>query len=485
MALLGQQERGRQPDDPRSTDRDVGHGTLLAPSAWVRRYRRGCRPAYGGRIGHHRGKRMDAPLTITDPAFWHLPARGAHGATSPSCARPARSSGPHVENPMTGVPDDFFAGHPLRRAGRDQPPRRGLLLGPGRHEPSPTCRAEALEFFGSFIDMDDPRHARQRGIVGPLLHPPAAGRACSTRSRRICTEVVDDMCEQGEVDLVEAIVAAVPAADHLRHDGHPPQRVQDRARRHERDPRRRRPRRSSAASEHHRGAVRRRHAAHHAHERAGRGAAQATRPTTSPPRSSTTPSATRTCSPRTRSPRSSSSSRWPATTPPAPPSAPACTCSPQNPDQRKIWQDDLDGVTGPRGRGDRAGRVAGHVHAPHRHPRPHPLRPRLRRGRQAHPLLRRRQPRPPRVRRPRDASTSAATRTPTSASAGPGPHFCLGAHLARREVAVMFRQLLTRLPDIEITGDPVPLEAHGHPAGRRHQAPPGDASRPTARVGAA
>ena len=37
---------------------------------------------------------------------------------------------------------------------------------------------------------------------------------------------------------------------------------------------------------------------------------------------------------------------------------------------------------------------------------------------------------------------------------GPGPHFCLGAHLARREIGVMFRQLLTRLPDIEATGEP-------------------------------
>ena len=37
---------------------------------------------------------------------------------------------------------------------------------------------------------------------------------------------------------------------------------------------------------------------------------------------------------------------------------------------------------------------------------------------------------------------------------GPGPHFCLGAHLARREVGVMFRQLLTRLPDIEATDEP-------------------------------
>ena len=32
---------------------------------------------------------------------------------------------------------------------------------------------------------------------------------------------------------------------------------------------------------------------------------------------------------------------------------------------------------------------------------------------------------------------------------GPGPHFCLGAHLARREITAMFRELLRRLPRIE------------------------------------
>ena len=37
---------------------------------------------------------------------------------------------------------------------------------------------------------------------------------------------------------------------------------------------------------------------------------------------------------------------------------------------------------------------------------------------------------------------------------GPGPHFCLGAHLARREITVMFRQLFSRLPDLHITGEP-------------------------------
>jgi cytochrome P450 len=35
-----------------------------------------------------------------------------------------------------------------------------------------------------------------------------------------------------------------------------------------------------------------------------------------------------------------------------------------------------------------------------------------------------------------------------------GPHFCLGAHLARQEIEVMFRRLFERLPDIESVGEP-------------------------------
>jgi cytochrome P450 len=37
---------------------------------------------------------------------------------------------------------------------------------------------------------------------------------------------------------------------------------------------------------------------------------------------------------------------------------------------------------------------------------------------------------------------------------GPGPHFCLGAHLARREITVMFRELFQRLPNLRITSEP-------------------------------
>jgi cytochrome P450 len=46
---------------------------------------------------------------------------------------------------------------------------------------------------------------------------------------------------------------------------------------------------------------------------------------------------------------------------------------------------------------------------------------------------------------------------------GPGPHFCLGANLARRELAVVFRDLFRRLPDIEVVDDAVPLDVAGLP----------------------
>jgi methyl-branched lipid omega-hydroxylase len=39
----------------------------------------------------------------------------------------------------------------------------------------------------------------------------------------------------------------------------------------------------------------------------------------------------------------------------------------------------------------------------------------------------------------------------------PGPHFCLGAHLARREIAVMWRQLLGSAPAIHATAEPAKL----------------------------
>lgn len=40
-----------------------------------------------------------------------------------------------------------------------------------------------------------------------------------------------------------------------------------------------------------------------------------------------------------------------------------------------------------------------------------------------------------------------------------GPHFCLGANLARREIAIMFEEIRRRAPNLMITGEPAYLES--------------------------
>jgi cytochrome P450 len=132
------------------------------------------------------------------------------------------------------------------------------------------------------------------------------------------------------------------------------------------------------------------------------------------------------------------------------------------PDQRKIWQDDLDGVT--QSAVEEIVRMA----SPVTFMRRTATRDVTVSGHEFHEGDKvvlfygaaNRDPRefddPERFDVRRDPNTHVGF-------GGPGPHFCLGAHLARRELAVAFRQLLTRLPDIELAGDPVPLESMGIP----------------------
>ena len=68
---------------------------------------------------------------------------------------------------------------------------------------------EALEYFGSFIAMDDPRHARQRLVVGSAFTPRRLATLVDS-VEEICSELIDQMCEQGEVDLVQALSAPFP-----------------------------------------------------------------------------------------------------------------------------------------------------------------------------------------------------------------------------------------------------------------------------------
>jgi cytochrome P450 len=61
-----------------------------------------------------------------------------------------------------------------------------------------------------------------------------------------------------------------------------------------------------------------------------------------------------------------------------------------------------------------------------------------------------------------ECATDPVSRTPNEQGAfgTGGAHFCLGAHLARREVTAMFVELFRRLPDIEATAEPEKLRSN-------------------------
>ena len=151
---------------------------------------------------------MTAPtLDIADPAFWRRPLQ----ARMDDFAR-MRAESPFtrsaIPNLMTGELDEFFA--VTRHAELVEISRRPLDFCSGRGSTNISdMPAEALEFFGSFIAMDDPRHARQRGIVARSFTPRRLQGVLDS-VETICTEVIDGFCEQGEVDLVEAFSQPFP-----------------------------------------------------------------------------------------------------------------------------------------------------------------------------------------------------------------------------------------------------------------------------------
>jgi cytochrome P450 len=60
-----------------------------------------------------------------------------------------------------------------------------------------------------------------------------------------------------------------------------------------------------------------------------------------------------------------------------------------------------------------------------------------------------------------DPDTFDIGRTPNDhLTFGHGPHFCLGAHLARVQLRAMFEAVLDRLGFVELAGEPVRLRSN-------------------------
>jgi Cytochrome P450 len=66
-------------------------------------------------------------------------------------------------------------------------------------------------YFGSMINMDDPRHARIRGVVTRAFTPRMMTRL-DADLRAIAAQLVDDLIKEGHCDFVPAIAARLPVA---------------------------------------------------------------------------------------------------------------------------------------------------------------------------------------------------------------------------------------------------------------------------------
>ena len=396
---------------------------------------------------------MPTSPQLADPLVWRLPLaeRMAHFAE-------LRAEGPFTKvaapSPLTGEDEEFYA--VTRYAEIVEISRRPHDFCSGQG--STSIIDMPPEALGSFISMDDPRHARQRGIVARSFTPrQLAGVLESVET--VCTEVIDNMCEQGEVDLVEAVSQPFPLLIICDMMGIPrsefdtvlratnvilgagdPDLVGD-----------------GPVFEAMLGA---------GLELTGLMNEIAEHRRANPADDLTTALVYNEVGEDMLAPAeiapffillavAGNDTTRTAT-------SLGMDLLSKHPDQRAIWQADLGGVA-PTAVEEivRASspvtfmrRTVTHDVTLSGHDFVEGDRLILFYGAAN---------RDPRVFDDPEGFDVRRDPNPHVGFGGPGPHFCLGAHLARRELSVVFRQLFTRLPDIEVVGEPVPLEAQGIP----------------------
>src|SRR5947207_10110000 len=73
----------------------------------------------------------------------------------------------------------------------------------------PDLPVEFNEYFGSMINMDDPRHARLRRIVSRAFTPRMI-KKIGDEVQRSASLIVDDLMEKGKCDFVTDVAAKLP-----------------------------------------------------------------------------------------------------------------------------------------------------------------------------------------------------------------------------------------------------------------------------------
>ena len=145
---------------------------------------------------------------LSDTEFWGLPLadRAAAFAALRGLDRPPFFAEP--ETPFSEKGPGYYA--LVRYADVVEATRNPQLFASRNGATSiPDLPAEFNEYFGSMINMDDPRHARLRRIVSRAFSPRMIA-AFEANVRVVATRIVDELLRDGPGDFVRQVAARLP-----------------------------------------------------------------------------------------------------------------------------------------------------------------------------------------------------------------------------------------------------------------------------------
>jgi methyl-branched lipid omega-hydroxylase len=149
-----------------------------------------------------------ADIDLSDTAFWGLPLadRAAAFAVLRAQGRPQFYVEPEV--PFTEVGPGYYA--LVRHADVVEASRHPEAFCSSRGATSiADLPPEFNEYFGSMINMDDPRHARLRRIVSRAFSPRLIAKF-EGDVQRVAAAIVDDLLATGPCDFVQQVAARLP-----------------------------------------------------------------------------------------------------------------------------------------------------------------------------------------------------------------------------------------------------------------------------------
>ncbi len=149
-----------------------------------------------------------AGIDLSDNTFWGLPLadRAAAFAQLRAQDRPQFFAEPEV--PFSEVGPGYYA--LVRHADVVEASRHPDVFSSGRGATSiADLPVEFNEYFGSMINMDSPRHARLRRIVSRAFSPRVVAKF-EEDVRRAAASVVDDLLATGPCDFVQHVAARLP-----------------------------------------------------------------------------------------------------------------------------------------------------------------------------------------------------------------------------------------------------------------------------------